>query len=161
MLDHIKAKLIAPEHISTHVNTWRQQGDKIIFTNGCFDLLHLGHLSYLAEARALGDRLVVGLNSDASVRRLKGNHRPIHDIESRAMMLASLQFIDAVVVFDADTPLSLIESVLPDVLVKGGDYKPNQIVGYDVTIKHGGTVEVLSFLEGYSSTKIEARIKGA
>ena len=161
MLDHIKAKLIAPEHISTHVNTWRQQGDKIIFTNGCFDLLHLGHLSYLAEARALGDRLVVGLNSDASVRRLKGNHRPIHDIESRAMMLASLQFIDAVVVFEADTPLSLIESVLPDVLVKGGDYKPNQIVGYDVTIKHGGTVEVLSFLEGYSSTKIEARIKGA
>jgi len=135
--------------------------DKIIFTNGCFDLLHLGHLNYLAEARAMGHRLVVGLNSDDSVRRLKGDHRPIHDVESRAMMLASLFCVDAVTVFEEDTPLSLIEAVLPDILVKGGDYKPNQIVGHDVTIKHGGAVKVLSFLEGYSSTKIEARIKEA
>jgi len=161
MLKHIKAKIISTENISKQVNAWRMHRDKIIFTNGCFDLIHLGHLNYLAEARALGHRLVVGLNSDDSVSRLKGSHRPIHNEESRAMMLASMLCVDAVTVFEEDTPLSLIEAVLPDILVKGGDYKPNQIVGHDVTIQHGGKVEVLSFLEGYSSTKIETRIKEA
>ena len=161
MLDHIKAKISDLPALSRRVNAWRVRGEQIVFTNGCFDLLHLGHLTYLAEASALGDRLIIGLNSDASVSKLKGAHRPIHDIESRAMMLASMAFVDAVVVFEEDTPLLLIEGLLPDVLVKGGDYKLNQIVGHDVVIQAGGVVKTIAFLEGYSSTNIETRIKGA
>ena len=161
MLDHIEAKISDLETLTKQVQAWRTNQEKIVFTNGCFDLLHLGHLSYLAEARALGDRLVIGLNSDASVSKLKGSHRPIHDIQSRTMMLASMEFVDAVVVFEEDTPLLLIEKLLPEILVKGGDYKLNQIVGHDVIIKAGGVVTTIAFLEGYSSTKIEARIKGA
>ncbi len=161
MLDHINSKISDLQSLSRLVNAWRVRGDKIVFTNGCFDLLHLGHLSYLAEARALGDKLIVGLNSDASVSKLKGAHRPIHDIKSRAMMLASMECVDGVVVFEEDTPIQLIETLLPDVLVKGGDYELNQIVGHDVVNKAGGVVKTIAFLEGYSSTNIEARIKGA
>lgn len=161
MLEHIKAKISDLPSLQRRVNAWRVRGEEIVFTNGCFDLLHLGHVTYLAEARALGDRLVVGLNADASVSRLKGEHRPIHDMHSRAMMLASMECVDAVVVFEEDTPLLLIEGLLPDILVKGGDYALNQIVGHDVVIQAGGVVKTIAFLDGYSSTKIEARIKGA
>lgn len=161
MLNHIKSKISDLSALSKRVDAWRAIGEEIVFTNGCFDLLHLGHISYLAEARALGDRLIIGLNSDASVTKLKGVHRPIHDVQSRAMMLASMEFVDAVVVFEEDTPLILIETLLPDVLVKGGDYKLNQIIGHDVVLKAGGVVKTIAFLEGYSSTKIETRIKGA
>jgi D-glycero-beta-D-manno-heptose 1-phosphate adenylyltransferase len=137
---------------------WRSEGAIIVFTNGCFDLLHYGHLHYLAQARNLGDRLVVGLNSAASVRRLKGPRRPINDELTRMYTLASLRVVDAVVVFEEDTPLRLIEEVQPDVLVKGGDWQPHQIVGSDFVLARGGAVRSLPFVEGYSTTNIEAKI---
>jgi len=160
MIDQIRKKIIATENLEKLLKVWRLQSQEIVFTNGCFDLLHLGHLSYLAEAKALGDKLIIGLNADASVSRLKGAHRPINDAESRAMMLASLQFVDAVTLFEDDTPLHLITQILPNVLVKGGDYTLNQIVGHDVVLGAGGIVKTIPFLEGYSSTNIVSRIKG-
>ncbi len=160
MLDATKAKVQSLDSLQRLVAAWRVHDHKIVFTNGCFDLLHLGHISYLAEAKALGDKLILGLNSDDSVKRLKGNTRPINDVNSRAMMLASFSFVDAVVIFEEDTPILLIEGVLPDILVKGGDYDLNQIVGHDVVIEQGGIVKTLPFLEGYSSSNIVSRIQG-
>ena len=148
------------EHLASQVRTWQQSGLEVVFTNGCFDLLHLGHITYLRQAAALGDRLVVGLNSDASVRRLKGEHRPIKDEATRAAILAALEMVDAVVVFGEDTPLYLISTILPDTLVKGGDWAPEQIVGSDVVLAHGGRVESLAFVEGHSTTSLEDKIKG-
>ena len=130
----------------------------VVFTNGCFDLLHPGHVEFLAEARALGDVLVVGLNSDASVRRLKGAGRPWVVEADRASVLAGLRSVDAVTLFDEDTPLELISALLPDVLVKGGDYDLNGIVGRDAVEKAGGEVRVLPFVEGYSTAEIIARL---
>jgi len=160
MNDSIHAKIIVPENLEKLLKIWRLQSQNIVFTNGCFDLLHLGHLTYLADAKALGDKLIIGLNADASVSRLKGDYRPINDGYSRAMMLASMQFVDAVILFEEDTPLNLITQISPEILVKGGDYELNQIVGHDVVLKQGGQVKIIPFLEGYSSTKIIARIKG-
>ena len=131
---------------------------KVVFTNGCFDLVHQGHIDYLSKARDLGDMLVVGLNTDASVRRLKGPRRPINDEHSRALLLASMVFVDYVVLFDEDTPYELIRAVQPDVLVKGSDYKPEDIVGYDIVTAKGGKVETLDFLPGFSTTAIECKI---
>ena len=131
----------------------------LVFTNGCFDLLHLGHVEYLAQARALGDALVVGLNSDASVRRLNGAGRPLVPEAGRAAMLAGLRSVDAVTLFDEDTPLELIRALLPDVLVKGGDYDLDGIVGRDAVEKAGGDVRVLPFVEGYSTTDILTRLR--
>ena len=130
----------------------------VVFTNGCFDLLHPGHVEYLAQARALGDALVVGLNSDASVRRLNGAGRPLVPEAGRAAMLAGLRSVDAVTLFDEDTPLDLIRALLPDVLVKGGDYDLDGIVGRDAVEKAGGDVRVLPFVEGYSTTDILTRL---
>ena len=127
---------------------------KIVFTNGCFDVLHYGHVRYLLEAKALGDLLVVGLNSDDSVRRLKGESRPINGEKERAFVLAALEFVDYVVVFEEDTPKELIEVVNPNVLVKGGDYQIGNIVGADFVMQNGGTVTTIPFVEGYSSTQI-------
>jgi D-glycero-beta-D-manno-heptose 1-phosphate adenylyltransferase len=138
---------------------WEFKGRKVVFTNGCFDILHLGHIDYLAKAAGMGDKLVIGLNTDASVSRIKGPHRPITDQHSRAMLLASLSFVSAVVLFDEDTPYELISAIKPDVLVKGADYKPEEIVGYDIVTAKGGTVETLEYLEGYSTSAIEKRIK--
>jgi len=138
---------------------WRFKDLRVVFTNGCFDILHLGHIDYLAKAAELGQVLVVGLNTDESVRRLKGGNRPIQDETSRAMMLASLRFVDAVVFFGEDTPYELISLVKPDVLVKGADYKPEEIVGYDVVKDNDGKVVTLEYLEGYSTSAIEARIR--
>ncbi len=160
MLDSIKEKIYTLDELQRQVSAWRIRSNKIVFTNGCFDLLHLGHISYLADTKALGNKLIIGLNSDDSVKRLKGETRPINDIESRAMMLASFAFIDAVCVFEEDTPLNLISTISPDVLVKGGDYELNQIVGHDVVLKEGGIVKTIPFLEGYSSSNIVTRIKG-
>lgn len=137
---------------------WRLKNQTIVFTNGCFDLLHPGHVRYLADAASLGHRLVVGLNSDASVKRLKGPGRPIQNQQSRADVLASLHVIDAVLVFDEDTPLELIRALQPDVLVKGGDWKPADIVGSDLVLERGGIVKSLSFVEGFSTSSIEASI---
>lgn len=132
----------------------RRAGQKIVFTNGCFDILHAGHVLYLEEAKNQGDILVVGLNSDASVRRLKGSTRPINNQADRAMVLNALKAVDYVLIFDEDTPYELIQKILPDVLVKGGDWKPEEIVGADIVQKHGGSVKSLRFLAGRSTTAI-------
>ena len=127
---------------------------KVVFTNGCFDVLHLGHVTYLAQSRDLGDCLVVGLNNDASVKRLKGESRPINSENDRALLLAALSFVDYIIIFEEDTPKNLIEQVKPDILVKGGDYQIDNIVGADFVLKNGGQVLTIPFVDGYSSTKI-------
>ena len=157
--EKVRAKVQSWEEIKETVARWRTQNDRIVFTNGCFDILHYGHAYYLAQARDLGDRLVIGLNAASSVRRLKGDHRPIHDEASRQYLLAGLQFVDAVVTFEEDTPLRLIEWVLPDILVKGGDWQPKDIVGSDVVLQNGGQVRSLDFVDGYSTTAIEQKIR--
>jgi rfaE bifunctional protein nucleotidyltransferase chain/domain len=128
------------------------------FTNGCFDILHLGHIDYLSQAANKCDFLIVGLNTDSSVRRIKGEHRPINDETTRAKIMASLMFIDIIVFFEEDTPLKLIEFVNPSMLFKGSDYKVNEIVGYDFVSKNGGKVETINLTEGYSTTNIEQKI---
>ena len=138
----------------------RTQSARIVFTNGVFDILHAGHVTYLEESRALGDVLVVGLNSDASVRRLKGPSRPINTQDDRARVLSALRCVDHVVIFDDDTPLAVITALLPDVLVKGGDYTRDTVVGADVVEHHGGKVEIIPLLEGRSTTSIIARSQG-
>ena len=154
----IEGKIRSWRQLENAIEKWRKNNEKIVFTNGCFDLLHYGHLHYLAEARALGDCLIVGLNSAASVSRLKGKHRPINDELTRQHTLASLAFVDAVVVFEEDTPLELIKIAQPDILVKGGDWKTEQIVGSEVVLARGGEVRSLAFVEGYSTTNIEQKI---
>jgi len=141
------------------VATWQQLGLEVVFTNGCFDLIHLGHLHYLAEAQSLGDKLVIGLNSDASIQRLKGKQRPIKEVKNRSHLLASLQMVDLVVVFEEDTPYQLIKTLEPDLLVKGGDYQPHEIVGSDIVLAKGGKVCSLEFVEGYSTTNFIEKIK--
>ncbi len=139
----------------------RFKQEKIVFTNGVFDLLHLGHIDYLSKAKDLGNFLVVGVNSDQSARRLgKGANRPIKDEISRSTIMAALRFVDMVIIFDEDTPYELIKLVQPDVLVKGSDYKPEDIVGYDIVQAKGGDVVTIDFLPGYSTTAIEKKIKG-
>ena len=136
----------------------RRQGQRIVFTNGCFDLLHVGHVKYLQKARSLGDLLVLGLNSDDSIRRLKGENRPLIGEEERAHILAALDCIDYVVLFDEDTPLELISTLRPDILVKGGDYTPDAVVGKDVVESYGGRVELITFVDGKSTTNIIEKI---
>ncbi len=138
---------------------WKQVGLKVVFTNGCFDILHLGHVDYLEKARSMGDKLVLGLNTDESVSRFKGPNRPIQDQNSRAHVLASLQFVDLVVFFNQDTPLKLISELLPNVLVKGSDYLAENIVGADVVKKNGGVVKTIEFVPGYSTSRIIEKIK--
>ena len=141
-------------------NIWRMKGDRIVFTNGCFDILHRGHVEYLQEAGSLGDRLVIGVNSDASVKRQgKGPERPLNDQDSRAKVLAALRLVDAVVIFDGDTPLALIEAIVPDVLVKGGDWSEDRIVGADVVRKNGGEVRSLKLVDGFSTTALVEKIR--
>ena len=124
-----------------------------MFSNGCFDVLHLGHVEYLAKARELGDLLIIGLNSDDSVRRIKGAHRPVNPAEARAVLLAALSFVDAVVVFDTDTPYDLIKMIQPDILVKGKDYDGKEIVGSDIVKANGGHVETIELTKGYSTSQ--------
>lgn len=141
------------------VKDWKATGQKVVFTNGCFDLLHLGHVDYLEKARNLGDKLVIGLNTDSSVSRFKGPERPLQDQNSRARVLASMQFVDLVVFFDEDTPLNLISELVPGVLVKGSDYLAENIVGAEVVKKNGGEVKTIDFVPGYSTTRIVEKIK--
>jgi rfaE bifunctional protein nucleotidyltransferase chain/domain len=153
-----KSKIITREQLQAVVAAWREQGQKIVFTNGCFDLLHLGHVDYLEQARHLGDALVVGLNTDASVGALKPG-RPVQDETARARILAALAFVDAVVLFGEPTPLELIELVQPDVLVKGDDYAIDGIVGHELVLNRGGEVRTVPLVPGYSTSRIVERIK--
>jgi len=152
-------KILSPAQLPATLDAWRQAGERIVFTNGCFDLLHLGHVDYLEKARALGDRLVVGLNTDASVSALKPG-RPIQDETSRARIMAALAFVDAVVLFGEQTPLQLIEQVQPDILVKGDDYSIDGIVGHELVLSKGGQVLTVPLVAGYSTSRIVEKVKG-
>lgn len=158
-MEKAAAKIKNLEAAKALVNRWKLEGKKVVFTNGCFDILHLGHVDYLEKARALGDKLVLGLNTDDSVSRFKGPSRPIQNQHSRAHVLASLQSIDLVVFFNDDTPLHLISELQPNVLVKGSDYLAENIVGADVVKKTGGVVKTIAFVPGYSTTNIVEKIK--
>jgi len=139
-------------------NQWREEGKKVVFTNGCFDLIHPGHALYLEDAKKLGDRLIVAVNSDDSVRRLKGPERPIQNEKARSIVLASMAAVDMVILFTNDTPLDVITKLRPDLLVKGGDWKKEEIVGSDVVLKSGGDVRSIRFEEGFSTTNIIDKI---
>lgn len=158
----IQDKITTLPELKKLVSLWQTNGEKVVFTNGVFDLLHTGHISYLTDAASLGSKLIIGLNSDASVKRLnKGPERPINGQDSRALLLAAMLFIDAIVIFDEDTPLNLITTLMPDVLAKGGDYTVDTIVGAKEVMANGGDVEVISFVDGFSSTAIIRKIKDA
>ncbi len=153
-------KILTKDAIQKRANIWRMFNKKIVFTNGCFDILHQGHIDYLSKARDLGGALVIGLNTDASVKRLnKSPERPINKEQSRALVLAALVLVDAVVLFDEDTPYELIKTVQPDVLVKGADYKAEEVVGYDIVKARGGEVITIELTEGFSTTELIKRIK--
>jgi len=141
------------------INRIKAERRKIVFTNGCFDLLHVGHIRYLAQAKKLGDFLIIGLNSDSSVKELKGEDRPINSFEDRASLLSAIESVDLVVMFEEQTPENLIKDIVPDILVKGGDYNIEDIVGYQTVMQNGGQVKTLSFYDGYSSTNYINKIK--
>ena len=147
--------------LSPLIGHWKESGKKIVFTNGCFDVIHAGHIQFLSEARSLGDKLIVGVNSDESVRSLKGEKRPVNLLPDRIKILEALRDVDLVVPFEEETPLRLIKTISPDVLVKGGDYQIDNLVGSNFVLASGGTVKTISFVEGYSTSKIIERIKGS
>jgi len=153
-----QSKIHELEKLVRLCNSWKKKGQKIVFTNGCFDILHAGHIQYLEAAAQKGDRLIVAVNDDDSVKKLKGESRPINVLNSRLYLLASLQCVDAVCSFSEDTPITVIEAIRPDVLVKGGDYKADEIVGAKEVVSWGGEVEIIPFVEGYSTTKLESKI---
>lgn len=157
--DKIESKVLSLDQALKKVEEWKSENDTLVFTNGCFDLLHVGHIDYLSKAKDLGSRLVIGLNSSESVSRLKGPSRPINSTESRSLMLAAFEFVDLVIVFDEDTPMNLISNLKPNILVKGGDYTIDTIVGSKEVMGYGGKVEVIPFLEGYSTTNIVTKIQ--
>ena len=150
-------KFLLKDNISI-IKKVKTERKKIVFTNGCFDLLHVGHIRYLAQAKKLGDFLIIGLNSDSSVKALKGKNRPINSFEDRAVLLSALTSVDLVVIFEEQTPANLIKDIVPDILVKGGDYNIEDIVGYHTVIQNGGKVKTLSFHDGYSSTNFINKI---
>ncbi|MBM3403792.1 MAG: D-glycero-beta-D-manno-heptose 1-phosphate adenylyltransferase [Bacteroidetes bacterium] len=154
-----QSKIFSWEQMRQHVAMWKFLGKKIVFTNGCFDLLHAGHIDYLSKAADLGDVLLIGLNTDHSVQRLKGSGRPLNKEGARAAVLASLHFVDGVVLFEEDTPYELINLIRPEVLVKGNDYKPEEIAGFDIVTGDGGLVITLELLEGYSTTDLIDKIR--
>jgi D-glycero-beta-D-manno-heptose 1-phosphate adenylyltransferase len=157
--DKIPLKLMSRSDLVRQAERWKLQDKKIIFTNGCFDILHKGHLELLSQAAALGDILVIGVNSDDSVKRLKGDERPVNDENFRALMLASLAIVDAVSIFPEDTPLELIESIVPDIIVKGGDYDPSTVVGAELVVKNGGEVIIIPLISGYSTSSLIRKIR--
>ncbi len=157
-IEIIQSHIYSWDRLEKMLFMWRMQCKKIVFTNGCFDIFHLGHLDYLSKAAELGDILVVGINSDLSVKKIKSSSRPIIDEKSRTHLLASLFFVDAVVPFDDDTPYKLIKLVQPDILVKGNDYLPQNIVGYDIVSKKNGQIITIELVQGYSTSNIEQKI---
>jgi D-glycero-beta-D-manno-heptose 1-phosphate adenylyltransferase len=161
-LQIIQKKIFTKEPLLKQIAIWRMKDFKIVFTNGCFDILHPGHIDYLSKAADLGDVLIIGLNSDASVKQLnKGTARPIQTENDRALILASVQFIEAIIIFEETTPYELINALQPDVLVKGGDWKEADIVGAGSVKAKGGSVISIPFVEGYSTTNIEKKIKSS
>lgn len=155
----IKEKVVNLDQLKKLMKIWKLKGDTIVFTNGCFDILHEGHAFVLNKAASEGNRLIVGLNSDQSTQLLKGKTRPINGEESRALLLASMFFVDAVIIFDEETPLNLIQALLPDVLVKGGDYEVATVVGAKEVMENGGRVEIIPIVEGFSTTAIIEKSK--
>jgi len=158
-LNSIQNKIYTLSDLKTRIEQWKSAKEKIVFTNGCFDILHKGHLEVLAKTADLGNRLIIGLNSDSSIKNLKGRNRPIVDENSRAILLAALSFVDAVILFSEQTPLNLIAEIKPDILAKGGDYKITEIVGHEVVQQNGGEVITIPLIEGFSSTNIIDKIQ--
>jgi D-glycero-beta-D-manno-heptose 1-phosphate adenylyltransferase len=152
-------KILSRAEAQKQVKKWQNEGKKVVFTNGCFDIVHLGHIDYLEKSRNLGDKLILGLNTDSSVSRLKGETRPVVNEYARSRMMAAFEFIDAVVLFDEPTPKELIETLSPDILVKGDDYTVENIVGADFVLGKGGEVKTISLVKGYSTTSIIEKIK--
>jgi rfaE bifunctional protein nucleotidyltransferase chain/domain len=153
-LKSIENKILKIHELTSVIFDWKKNKNSVVFTNGCFDILHYGHVSYLARAKDLGDKLIIGLNSDVSVKRLKGESRPMNNEHDRAIILSALQFVDAVTIFDEDTPERIIKTIVPDVLAKGGDYSYENIVGADFVMSNGGLVEIIPFVDGHSTTNI-------
>jgi len=153
-------KIFTLEELIPLRESWKNDGKKFVFTNGCFDIIHPGHIDLLVKAATLGDILLVAVNSDASVRLLKGPNRPIQNEQGRMMIMASFSFVDAVLLFQEETPYRIIEALQPDILVKGGDYEKDHIVGADIMNRIGGKVEIIPFLEGFSTSLIEQKIAG-
>jgi rfaE bifunctional protein nucleotidyltransferase chain/domain len=158
-LDVIKNKIFTYESLKWQLGVWRFLQNRIVFTNGCFDIIHYGHIDYLSKAADEGDILIIGLNTDDSVRKLKGNNRPLVGEAERSFILASLRFVDAVILFNEETPYELIRYVQPDVLIKGSDYSIDEIVGSDIVISKGGEVKTIDFVPGYSTSGIINKIK--
>ena len=156
---HSKHKITDQKRLRELIISWQAKGEKVVFSNGCFDLLHLGHIDYLEHAKGLGDKLVIGLNSDQSVCLLKGPNRPINSQMARARILAALEFVDGVTIFTDETPKDLIEYLLPDILVKGADYDIENIVGAKAVLENGGEVKTIDLVEGYSTTNIINNLK--
>ncbi|MCD4680613.1 MAG: D-glycero-beta-D-manno-heptose 1-phosphate adenylyltransferase [Bacteroidales bacterium] len=157
-LDIVRSKIFTFKSLAQQLGKWRALKKSIVFTNGCFDIIHLGHIDYLSKSADEGDILIIGLNTDGSVRKLKGRNRPVIEERSRSFILASLHFVDAVVLFDEETPFKLIKLVQPDVLIKGSDYPVNEIIGSDIVLNKGGEVKTIDFLPGYSTTDIINKI---
>lgn len=158
-LEGINSKIYLLDDLKTQLKNWRVNGDVIVFTNGCFDILHQGHVEVLAKTADLGNRLIIGLNSDSSVKLLKGENRPINDENARALLLSALTFVDAVVLFSQQTPKQLIAEIRPNILAKGGDYSISEIAGHDIVQQDGGKVISIPLTDGFSSTNIIDKIK--
>lgn len=158
-LERVKNKIFNKNNLLEKLQIWRSVNKKIVFTNGCFDLIHLGHIEVLARSADLGDILIIGVNTDSSIKELKGNNRPIIEENSRVQQLASLEFVDAVILFNEQTPLELIKVIKPNVITKGGDYNSEQVVGNEIAVKNEGEVIIIPLTQGYSTTSILDKIK--
>ncbi len=158
-LKKINNKIFLKKDLRIKLDSWRQKGEKIVFTNGCFDLIHLGHIEVLARSADLGDRLIIGVNTDISIKNIKGENRPIIEEDSRVKQLAALEFVDAVILFNESTPNKIINHIKPDIITKGGDYKTEEVVGYETVIENNGRVVIIPLTQGFSTTSILNKIK--
>ena len=158
-LEILNSKILDKERLLVKLTDWKEENKKIVFTNGCFDLIHLGHIEVIARSADLGDILIIGVNTDNSIKRLKGKNRPIVEEISRAKQLAALEFVDAVVLFDQDTPIDLIKMINPNIITKGGDYNTDQVIGIDIVTQNDGEVVIIPLTQGYSTTSILKKIK--
>ena len=158
-LEILNSKILDKERLLVKLTDWKEENKKIVFTNGCFDLIHLGHIEIIARSADLGDILIIGVNTDNSIKKLKGKNRPIVEEISRAKQLAALEFVDAVVLFDQDTPIDLIKMINPNIITKGGDYNTDQVIGNDIVTQNDGEVIIIPLTQGYSTTSILEKIK--